>query len=75
MASAPEVRVNAVAAGLMLTEWSQGFTEEKLKKVRERNVLKKITDVEDVALQYVSLIENGSMTVSTIGERGGERYS
>jgi short-subunit dehydrogenase len=59
------VRVNAVAAGLMLTEWSQGFTEEKLKKVRERNVLKKITDVEDVALQYVSLIENGSMTVST----------
>ncbi|CAK9781746.1 short chain dehydrogenase/reductase [Cutaneotrichosporon oleaginosum] len=66
MASAPEVRVNAVAAGLMLTEWSQGFTEEKLKKVRERNVLKKITDVEDVALQYVSLIENGSMTGQVI---------
>lgn len=47
----------------MLTEWSSGFTEEKLQKVRERNVLKKITDVEDVALQYVALIENGSMTV------------
>lgn len=55
-------RVNAVAAGVMLTEWSKGFTDEHVAKVKASNALDMICEVEDVAGAYVSLCENGSMT-------------
>lgn len=63
-ACAPEVRVNAVAAGVMETEWSQGFSPAKFEQAKKKAALNKISDVEDVAKTYVDLIENGSMTVS-----------
>jgi NAD(P)-dependent dehydrogenase (short-subunit alcohol dehydrogenase family) len=62
-------RVNAVAAGVMLTEWSKGFTEEHVEKVKQTNALNMICEVEDVASQYVSLCENKSITVSQARER------
>lgn len=70
-ACAPEVRVNAVAAGVMETEWSQGFSPAKFEQAKKKAALNKISDVEDVAKTYVDLIENGSMTVSSLaGARG-----
>lgn len=63
-ACAPEVRVNAVAAGVMETEWSQGFSPAKFEQAKKKAALNKISDVEDVAKTYVDLLENGSMTVS-----------
>lgn len=55
----PEIRVNAVAAGIMMTEWSQGFSKEQVEAVRKRNMLGKITEVDDVALAYgESLFQN-----------------
>lgn len=63
-ACAPEVRVNAVAAGVMETEWSQGFSPAKFEQAKKKAALNKISAVEDVAKTYVDLIENGSMTVS-----------
>lgn len=63
-ACAPEVRVNAVAAGVMETEWSQGFSPAKFEQAKKKAALNKISDVEDVAKTYVDLIENGSITVS-----------
>jgi NAD(P)-dependent dehydrogenase (short-subunit alcohol dehydrogenase family) len=52
IACAPAVRVNAVAAGVMLTDWSKGFTKLQIKHTERTNALSKITDVEDVALVY-----------------------
>lgn len=65
-ACAPEVRVNAVAAGVMEMEWSQGFSPAKFEQAKKKAALNKISDVEDVAKTYVDLIENGSMTVSNM---------
>jgi NAD(P)-dependent dehydrogenase (short-subunit alcohol dehydrogenase family) len=51
-ATAPNVRVNAVAPGMMMTEWSQGFTQEKIDTVKKGNTLQQISDIEDCARSY-----------------------
>ncbi|THW04479.1 NAD(P)-binding protein [Aureobasidium pullulans] len=44
--AAPKIRVNAVAPGVLLTEWGLSFPEEKLKAVKEQNRLKRFATVE-----------------------------
>ncbi|BEI80371.1 hypothetical protein CcaverHIS002_0109000 [Cutaneotrichosporon cavernicola] len=59
---APDVRVNAIAPGLMLTEWADGFSEAQVKMSTDAALLKKVSDVPDVAAAYIMLMENGSIT-------------
>lgn len=42
----PEVRVNSVSPGLLLTEWGMRFPEEKREAVREATPLKRLPTVE-----------------------------
>jgi 3-oxoacyl-[acyl-carrier protein] reductase len=65
-ALAPEIRVNTVAPGLLLTRWSAGFSEEAIKTASERALLRKATDLDDVAAAFVMLARNTSITGQTI---------
>lgn len=58
----PKIRCNAVSPGLMLTEWGQRFSEEKIKAAAEKGMLKSLATVEDVAEQVRTLATNRSMT-------------
>lgn len=62
VALAPDIRVNAVAPGLLLTRWSAIFPDAVIQAVTQRALLKKDTDVEDTAAVFVMLAKNESMT-------------
>lgn len=66
VALAPDVRVNTVAPGLLLTRWVAGFSEEHLETTSQKALLKKATDVEDTAAAFVMLAKNTSMTGQVI---------
>ena len=65
-ALAPDIRVNTVAPGLLLTRWVEGFAPERLDLMAEKALLKKTTDVGDTAAAFVMLAENESITGQTI---------
>jgi 3-oxoacyl-[acyl-carrier protein] reductase len=62
VALAPDIRVNCVAPGLLLTRWVAGFSDEHLVATSEKALLKKATDLGDVAAAFVMLAKNTSMT-------------
>lgn len=66
LALAPDIRVNTVAPGLLLTRWVEGFSEEQLKRTTDRALLKKATGLDDVAAAFVMLAKNSSMTGQVI---------
>ena len=66
VALAPEVRVNTVAPGLLLTRWVVGFTDEQLAATSQRALLKKPTDLVDVVDAFMMLARNSSMTGQVI---------
>jgi 3-oxoacyl-[acyl-carrier protein] reductase len=65
-ALAPDIRVNTVAPGLLLTRWVEGFAPARLELMAEKALLKKATDVGDTAAAFVMLAENESITGQTI---------
>ncbi len=69
IALAPEVRVNAVAPGVVLPP--AGYDEERLARIRERVPLGRIGTAEDVARAVVFLAENDYVTGQTITVDGG----
>jgi NAD(P)-dependent dehydrogenase (short-subunit alcohol dehydrogenase family) len=58
----PNVRVNAVCPGLMLTEWGEKYGTHQIKEMEDKAALKKTTDMEDCADVFVWLAKNGSIT-------------
>lgn len=66
VALAPDIRVNTVAPGLLITRWVAGFSEEQLKRMSESVPLKKPPEVADVAATFVMLAKNTSMTGQVI---------
>lgn len=62
VALAPDVRVNSVAPGLLMTRWAAGFSDERLDSMSEKALLKKHTDVPDVAGAFVMFAKNTSVT-------------
>jgi NAD(P)-dependent dehydrogenase (short-subunit alcohol dehydrogenase family) len=57
---APDVRVNSVSAGVMMTDWSKGFDEEHIQKVIQNNSLRKLVNVEEAAMLYGEYDNRGS---------------
>jgi 3-oxoacyl-[acyl-carrier protein] reductase len=66
VALAPDIRVNSVAPGLLMTRWVAGFSEERLQAMSEKALLKKPTDLGDVAAAFVMLAKNTSITGQVI---------
>lgn len=66
VALAPDIRVNSVAPGLLMTRWVAGFSEERLEAMGEKALLKKPTDLADVAAAFLMLTQNTSMTGQVI---------
>ena len=66
VALAPDIRVNAVAPGLLQTRWSAGFTEERIRQQSQQSPLKRIASLEDTAAAYVMLARNESITGQVI---------
>ncbi|KAJ5678687.1 hypothetical protein N7462_006931 [Penicillium macrosclerotiorum] len=58
----PKVRVNAVCPGLLLTEWGQRFSPEKIEGWTSSTALKHVPEVEDTADAFLSIAKNSSMT-------------
>ncbi|KAJ5195070.1 Short-chain dehydrogenase/reductase SDR [Penicillium cinerascens] len=58
----PKVRVNAVLPGLLLTEWGQRFSSDKIEGWKGRTALKRLPEVEDTADLYIATAKNSSMT-------------
>ncbi|KAM0755134.1 NAD(P)-binding protein [Meredithblackwellia eburnea MCA 4105] len=61
-ACAPDIRVNAVAPGLLMTDWSKDFSEAQVQMSKEASVLKRLAEVNDVADTFVMLVKNQSIT-------------
>ena len=62
VALAPEIKVNAVAPGLLLTRWSSGYSEEVIAKSKKKARLHKTTDLEECASMYIGIAKNDSIT-------------
>ena len=61
-ALAPEITVNLVAPGAMLTRWVPNLTEEKKQQTIEGSPLKRYSELEDVAAAVLMVAKNDSMT-------------
>jgi len=69
---APEVRVNAVAPGVVDTEWTRSWPKEAIQGAIDRAVLKRIHTPQDVADVIVFLCVGTSMiTGQTVAVDGG----
>ncbi|KAK5019507.1 hypothetical protein LTR39_000334 [Cryomyces antarcticus] len=62
----PKVRINAVLPGLLLTDWGNLYPPEAIKNLKERAVLKDVTDLSDCADAYVMIARNTSMTGQSV---------
>jgi len=71
VALAPEVRVNSVAPGLMLTRWSAGLAEPYKRAAIDSSLLKKDTSVDDVAKAVIALATNDTITGQTLAVDAG----
>ncbi|KAI5927747.1 short chain dehydrogenase [Camillea tinctor] len=60
--AAPNIRVNSVSPGLLLTEWAERFTPEQKEAHRQKTALKRIVTVEDVAEQVYTFAQSKSIT-------------
>ncbi|KAH9828363.1 cis-1,2-dihydro-1,2-dihydroxynaphthalene dehydrogenase [Teratosphaeria destructans] len=58
----PQIRINAVLPGLLLTEWGNRYGEERIREIRGAAALGRETDLEDCADAFVMLAKNTSMT-------------
>jgi 3-oxoacyl-[acyl-carrier protein] reductase len=65
-ALAPDVRVNAVAPGLMRTRWLAHFDDAALERAMAQSPLGRFSDLEDTARAYVMLAQNESITGQVI---------
>lgn len=63
---APEVRVNAVAPGIMQTRWLAHFSEAQIEASIEQAPLHKTTDLDDTARVFLMLARNTSVTGQVI---------
>lgn len=68
---APDIRVNAVAPGVVETRWIDGFDQKFSDKRRAETPLKRLAKPEDVALSIFGLAINEFITGKTVVVDGG----
>jgi 3-oxoacyl-[acyl-carrier protein] reductase len=68
---APEIRVNAVAPGLVATRWWGHLSEEQLHQMRASFPLQRAIEPEHVATAAMELIRNDAMTGQTLAQDAG----
>jgi 3-oxoacyl-[acyl-carrier protein] reductase len=66
VALGPEIAVNAVAPGLLLTRWHKDTSAEQIASLRKSAALKKEVDVEQCAAMYIALLKNDNITGQTV---------
>ena len=66
VALSPEIRVNSVAPGLVVTRWWSATSDEELRQRADRVPLKRSVSPEEVATAAMETILNDSMTGHTI---------
>jgi 3-oxoacyl-[acyl-carrier protein] reductase len=66
VALGPDIAVNAVAPGLLLTRWHKNTSGEQIARSRQNAVLKKEVDVEQCAAMYLALLKNDNITGQTV---------
>jgi 3-oxoacyl-[acyl-carrier protein] reductase len=71
LALAPDVRVNAVAPGLVITRWWAHAGEERLQQMSDSMPLKHSVTPEQVATTTLELLRNESITGQTIALDAG----
>jgi len=68
---APDVRVNAVAPGIVITRWVEG-KEEHIKRLADDTPLGRCATPEDVAEVIISLVQTGFVTGQVVVVDGGK---
>lgn len=63
---APEIRVNAVAPGMMHTRWTAHYSAEHVARYEARTLLGRTVPLEDAAAVVLLLVNNPSMTGQTV---------
>jgi 3-oxoacyl-[acyl-carrier protein] reductase len=71
LALSPEIRVNAVAPGLVVTRWWGHASDEQLDSMRQSMPLKRSVEAEEVATTTMELIRNDAITGQTIALDAG----
>jgi 3-oxoacyl-[acyl-carrier protein] reductase len=71
VALSPEIRVNSVAPGLVLTRWGKNFSEERIRQSIETVPLHRTVEPEEVATAVVETVRNDAMTGQTIAVDAG----
>lgn len=71
LALSPEIRVNAVAPGLVVTRWWGHASDEQLETMRNNMPLKRSVAPEEVAATTLELLKNDSITGQTIALDAG----
>ncbi len=66
VALAPDILVNTVAPGFLLTRWGALWGEEQLQRIAERTLLQRHADLKDTAATYTMLAKNNSITGQVI---------
>ncbi len=61
-ALAPDIQVNAVAPGILLTRWGKLYSDEQIQTLAQAAPLKRVTDIGDCAAAFVALAKNSSTT-------------
>jgi 3-oxoacyl-[acyl-carrier protein] reductase len=71
VALAPEIKVNGIAPGLLLTRWAAGFSDAHIEEMKHKALLDRNPDIEECAAMYLNIAKNDSMTGQIIIIDGG----
>jgi 3-oxoacyl-[acyl-carrier protein] reductase len=66
VALAPDICVNAIAPGLLLTRWHVNTSAEQVANINSSAALHKEVDIEGCAAMYVAVLKNNNITGQTI---------
>ncbi len=71
VALSPEIRVNSVAPGLVLTRWGSQFSEERIQQSRATTPLHRTVEPEEIAQAVLACVQNDAMTGHVISVDAG----
>lgn len=67
----PKVRMHAVCPGLLMTEWGQRFSPERIEDTKNMSPINTLADVDETAAQFVLLSKLTTTTGSIVSMDGG----